>query len=129
LKKLVFSVARPVSHPFLLLSNVFNHYQSSVRKREKTLTERETREIASYSIKRLEREVRFYVDLPGVLDPDLDVEIVEKQIIVRAQRTLPEFRMILCTIPLPVPVSEEDLRFCFESGVLEVVLAEPGGLK
>ena len=93
------------------------------------MAERETREIASYSIKRLERQVRFYVDLAGVLDPDLDVEIVEKQIIVRAQRTVPESRMIFCTIPLPAPVSEENLRFCLECGVLEIVLIESGGLK
>lgn len=93
------------------------------------MSERETRKIASYSVKRLERQVRYYVDLPGVLDPDLDVEIVEKQIVVRAQRTLPESRMLLCIIPLSAPVSEEKLRFCFECGVLEIILTETGGRK
>ena len=106
-----------------------NYYQISVRKRGKQLSERETREVATYIVKRLERQVRYYVDLPGVLDPDLDVEIVEKQIVVRAQRTLPESRMILCIIPLSAPVSEEKLRFCFECGVLEIVLTESGGRK
>ena len=93
------------------------------------MTERETREIASYSIKRLECQVRYYVDLPGVLDPDVDVEIVERQIVVRAQRTLPESKMILCTIPLSAPVSEKKLRLCLECGVLEIVLTESGGRK
>jgi len=93
------------------------------------LSERETKEIVSYSVKRLERQVRYYVDLPGVLEPDLDVEIVEKQINIRAQRTLPDIRMILCTIPLSAPVSEEKLRFCFECGVLEIVLTEAGRRK
>jgi HSP20 family molecular chaperone IbpA len=93
------------------------------------LSDRETKEIVTYSVKRLEHQIRFFVDLPGVLDPDLDVEIVEEQIIVRAQRTLPESIMIFCTIPLPSPVSEENLRFCFECGVLEIVMTEPGGQK
>jgi HSP20 family molecular chaperone IbpA len=93
------------------------------------LTEREEKEIVSYSMRRLERQVRYYVDLPGVLDPDIDVEIVERQIIVRAQRTLPECRLILCRIPLSAPVSEDRLRLCFECGVLEIVLTEAGGRK
>ena len=93
------------------------------------MTDRETKEIVTYSVKRLEQQVRFFVDLPGVLDPDLDVEIVEKQIIVRAQRTLPETRMIFCSIPLPAPVSEDNLQFFFECGVLEIVLIESGDLK
>ncbi len=96
-------------------------------KREKRLSERETKEITSYSVKRLERQIRYYVDLPGVLDPDFDVEIVEKHIVVRAQRTLPESRILLCKIPLSAPVSEERLRFCFECGVLEIILADVGG--
>ena len=93
------------------------------------MTNRETKEIVAYSVKRLEHQIRFFVDLPGVLDPDFDVEIVEEQIIVRAQRTLPETKMIFCTIPLPVSVSEENLRFCFECGVLEIILIESGDLK
>ena len=93
------------------------------------MSKKETREIVSYRMKRLERQVRYYVDLPGVLDPDLDVEIVEEQIIIRAQRTLPESRMLLCTIPLSVPVSKEKLRFCFECGVLEIVVIKSRGRK
>ena len=91
------------------------------------MTEREKREIVSYNVRRLERQVRYYVDLPGVLDPDVDVEIVERQIVVRAQRTLPESKRILCRIPLSAPVSQEKLRLCFECGVLEIVLTESGG--
>ena len=104
-----------------------NHCQIDVLGRGKQLPEKEAREITSYSVKRLERQVRYYVDLPGVLDPDLDVEIVERQIVVRARRTLPESRMILCTIPLSACVSEEKLRLCFECGVLEIILTDSGG--
>ena len=93
------------------------------------MDERETRETISYSVRRVQRQVRYYVDLPGVLDPDIDVEIIERQIIVRAQRTLPESRMILCRIPLAAPVSEEKLHLCFECGVLEIALPESGGQK
>ena len=93
------------------------------------MTDKEAKENVSYSVKRLEHQIQFFVDLPGVLDPDLDIEIIEKQIVVRAQRTLPEFKMIFCKIPLPVPVSEKDLQFCFECGVLEIVLFESGDLK
>jgi HSP20 family molecular chaperone IbpA len=93
------------------------------------LTEKETREIVAYCKKRLEHQVRYYVDLPGVLDPDLDIEIIEKQIVVRAQRTFPESRMILCKIPLSTPVSKERLQFCFECGVLEIILTESRGRK
>ena len=88
------------------------------------MTDKGTKEIVTYSMKRLEHQIRFFVDLPGVLDPDLDIEIVEKQIIVRAQRTLPESKMIFCKIPLTVSISEQDLQFYFECGVLEIVLVE-----
>jgi len=37
--------------------------------------------------------------------------------------------MLLCIIPLSVPVSEEKLRFCFECGVLEIILTETGRRK
>jgi HSP20 family molecular chaperone IbpA len=81
-----------------------------------------------YQFKWIEQTIHYYIDLPGVLDPDLDVEIVETQIIIRARRTLPDSKLLACRIPLKVPVSGENIRICFECGVLEIILPDTGDL-
>jgi HSP20 family molecular chaperone IbpA len=81
-----------------------------------------------YQFKWIEQTIHYYIDLPGVLDPDLDVEIVETQIIIRAQRTLPDSKLLSCQIPLQAPISGENIRICFEYGVLEIILPDTGDL-
>ena len=81
-----------------------------------------------YQFKWIEQTIHYYIDLPGVLDPDLDVEIVETQIIISAQRTLPDSKLLSCRIPLKSPVSGENIRIFFDFGVLEIILPDTGDL-
>lgn len=81
-----------------------------------------------YQLKLIEQTIHYYIDLPGVLDPDLDVEIFETQIIIKAQRTLPDSKLLSCRIPIKAPVSGENIRISFDFGVLEIILPKTGDL-
>lgn len=77
---------------------------------------------AAYREERQGSCLRYFVDLPGVLAPDLDVEVGGTVLIVRAERTLPDRRLFLCRLPVPRPYSAEGLELRFDFGVLEVLL-------
>ena len=90
----------------------------------------EEHEPSDAPIWRVRREatcLRYFVDLPGVLEPDLDVAIEGAFLMVRALRTLPENRLLSCRLPVPTPFSAETLRIRFEWGVLEIDLPARGG--
>ena len=75
-----------------------------------------------WHVRREAGRLRYFVDVPGVLDPDLDVAIEGAQLIVRAQRTLPELQLLLCRLPLPAQCDVDRLDVHLEWGVLEIEL-------
>lgn len=71
--------------------------------------------------------VRYFVDVPGVLEPDLDVAIEGAVLIVRAQRSVPELRLLSCRLPLPARCDVQRLDVRLEFGVLELLLPALAG--
>jgi HSP20 family molecular chaperone IbpA len=80
----------------------------------------------SYREWRHDSILHYVVDLPGVLDPDLDIAVEGPMLVVRAQRTLPEQCLLLCRLPVPGPYDVDGLVVRFEWGVLEVILPAKG---
>ena len=75
-----------------------------------------------WHVRREPDRVRYFVDVPGVLDPDLDVAIEGAFVVVRAQRSLPATGVLSCRLPVPEPFDLERIDLRLEWGVLEVVL-------
>lgn len=88
--------------------------------------EHEKKEKLLYKIVTKSEWVRYYIDLPGVLEPDIDVEIEEMEIIVSALRTLPERKLLTCNLSIPSDYSTDKLVIRFEWGVLEIVVPLKG---
>jgi HSP20 family molecular chaperone IbpA len=70
--------------------------------------------------------LHYVIDLPGVLEPDLDVAVERDMLVVRAERTLPEPCFLLCRLPVPAAYSSEGFVARLEWGVLEVILPAEG---
>ena len=84
------------------------------------------KEEPSYKIIKKSEWVRYYIDLPGVIEPDIDVEIDELDIVIRALRTLPESKIFTCSLSVPFNYSSDEMVIKFEWGVLEITIRAKG---
>jgi len=74
---------------------------------------------AAFDVER--RALCWHVVLRDVLEPDVDVEVLEDALVVRARLEERSFRIALCPVPHPFDARRARLRFLGE--VLEVRIA------
>ena len=97
--------------------------------------------IPRMEVKETEQELRLCIELPGVAEPDIKVQIQDDDtLIIRAEKKSMQdandetvrfnersFGVFQRTLQLPFQISAQQVNARFENGVLSITLPRPGG--
>ncbi|MCK4412811.1 MAG: hypothetical protein KAY32_04640 [Candidatus Eisenbacteria sp.] len=73
------------------------------------------------------RTLRWHVCLEDVVEPDIDVEILPRVLVIRARRDTHPESLLLALLPVPSDFDVEQPRLYWEFGYLEVRLSRRSG--